>query len=97
MNVSLTPKLERLVRKHVASGRYGSASEVIRESLRLLESRDRDVRAQLNRLKSDVARGLDDLRRGRYVDLDDAGLDALAEDVKRRGRRQRALPRRKRA
>ena len=40
MNVSLTPHLEDLVRRQVASGRYGNASEVVREALRLLESRD---------------------------------------------------------
>jgi uncharacterized protein len=34
MNVSLTPKLEAFVRKKVAQGLYGSASEVVREALR---------------------------------------------------------------
>ena len=41
MNVSLTPQLEELVQKKVASGLYNSASEVIREALRLLEEQDR--------------------------------------------------------
>lgn len=36
MNVSLTPELERWVREKVDSGLYGSASEVVREALRLL-------------------------------------------------------------
>ena len=40
MNVSLTPELERIVAKRVASGRFASASEVIAEALRLLEERD---------------------------------------------------------
>ncbi|MFO8148800.1 MAG: type II toxin-antitoxin system ParD family antitoxin, partial [Trueperaceae bacterium] len=34
MNVSLTPKLEAFVRRKVADGLYGSASEVVREALR---------------------------------------------------------------
>ena len=46
MNVSLTPELEKIVAKRVGSGRYASASEVIREALRLLEERD-----QLNQLR----------------------------------------------
>lgn len=37
MNVSLTPELEKIVFERVASGLYASASEVIREALRLLE------------------------------------------------------------
>ncbi len=41
MNVSLTPQLEDFVRQKVASGFYGSASEVVREALRLLGERDR--------------------------------------------------------
>jgi len=40
MNVSLTPKLEAIVRRKVASGLYNNASEVIREALRLLLDRD---------------------------------------------------------
>lgn len=40
MNVSLTPTLERFVRRKVASGLYNNASEVVREALRLLVERD---------------------------------------------------------
>ncbi len=40
MNVSLTPQLDKFVVKKVASGRYTSASEVVREALRLMEERD---------------------------------------------------------
>ena len=39
MNISLTPQLEELVKKKVESGLYGSASEVMRAALRLLEER----------------------------------------------------------
>ena len=39
MNVSLTPKLDSFVGQQVKSGRYRSASEVVREGLRLLEIR----------------------------------------------------------
>ena len=36
MNVSLTPELEKFIRKKVSSGLYNNASEVVREALRLL-------------------------------------------------------------
>lgn len=37
LNVSLTPELERFIGTRVASGRYQSASEVVRAALPLLE------------------------------------------------------------
>ena len=40
MNVSLTPELEKFVSAKVGSGRYNSASEVVREAPRLLEEHD---------------------------------------------------------
>ncbi len=47
MNVSLTPELDKFVAAKVESGRYNSASEVVREALRLLEDNDRARGAQL--------------------------------------------------
>ena len=47
MNVNLTPQLEEMVRHKVDSGLYASASEVVREALRLMEERDRLREAKL--------------------------------------------------
>ena len=50
MNVSLTPELESFTRTLVRTGRYNSASEVVRNALRLLEEREAetaDLRRQL--------------------------------------------------
>jgi antitoxin ParD1/3/4 len=46
-NVSLTPELEALVDRKVASGRYRSASEVVRAALRLLDERERRTEQRL--------------------------------------------------
>jgi antitoxin ParD1/3/4 len=59
MNVNLTPQLEELVRTKVESGLYNSASEVVREALRLMDDRDRVSAAKLEQLKAEVRRGLD--------------------------------------
>ncbi len=64
MNVSLTPHLEKFVSSRVAAGRYQSASEVIREGLRLLEAHE----AALRDLRSKIAIGLDQARRGELLE-----------------------------
>jgi len=58
MNVNLTPQLEELVRSKVASGLYTSASEVVREALRLMDEQGRLREAKLTQLRSDVRQGL---------------------------------------
>jgi antitoxin ParD1/3/4 len=59
MNISLTPQLEDLVKKKVDSGLYGSASEVMREALRLLEERDRLQAMRLEELRAEIKKGIE--------------------------------------
>lgn len=68
MNVSLTPKLEKLVQSKVDSGRYNSASEVVREALRLLEEYEKSRAAQLAQFNEELGRRLAALDRGEHVD-----------------------------
>ena len=64
MNVSLTPELERFVAECVASGRYRSASEVVRAGLRLLEEQEHEQHMRLGALRADIAEGIGSLERG---------------------------------
>jgi antitoxin ParD1/3/4 len=68
MNVSLTPELEKFVSAKVETGRYNSASEVVREALRLLEERDQTKAAHLAEFNRELGRRLDSLDRGQRVD-----------------------------
>jgi len=68
MNVSLTPELEKFVSAKVESGRYNSASEVVREALRLLEEHDQARAAQLAEFNQELGRRLDALDHGQRVD-----------------------------
>lgn len=86
LNVSLTPQLEKLVRKKVASGLYNSASEVVREALRLLDEKDRLRALRLKQLKGQAALGLDQLDQGRFDEYDETSLGDFFEDVNKRGR-----------
>ena len=80
MNVNLTPQLEEMVRTKVWSGMYTSASEVVREALRLMEEQDRFRAAKLEQLRQDIRKGLDS---GPSVAWD-------AADTKRQARARRA-------
>jgi len=84
MNVSLTPELERLVNEKVKSGMYNSASEVIRESLRLLQEQDELKRIRRDELRREVMRGVEQIRRGESVTYE--SMTELVEDVITRGR-----------
>lgn len=59
MNINLTSHLEEMVREKVESGLYTSASEVVREALRLMDEKDQLRIARLNSLRQDVQAGLD--------------------------------------
>lgn len=58
MNVNLSPQLEELVRSKVDSGLYTSASEVVREALRMMEEQDRIKAVKLDQLRQDIQEGL---------------------------------------
>ncbi len=75
MNVSLTPELENIVESKVKGGMYNSASEVVREGLRLLQQRDEMREKKLESLRIEIQKGIDDLEAGRYQD----GEKAMAE------------------
>ena len=82
MNVSLTPELEQLVHLKVQSGRYTSASEVVREALRLMELRDQMQALHKDDVRKKIAAGMTSLRAGEGEDGDSflAAMDAeLAE------------------
>lgn len=57
MRVSLTPKLEELIRRKVESGLYDNESEVIREALRLMLAQDELHRVKLERLQEALVAG----------------------------------------
>lgn len=68
MNVSLTPELDRFVAGKLSSGRYTSASEVVREALRLLEEHDRARAAQITEFNRELGLRLAALDRGKKID-----------------------------
>ena len=72
MNVPLITGLGKFVSAKVESGRYNSASEVVREALRLLEEHDQARALQLAGFNQELGRRLDTLNHGRHVSPTDA-------------------------
>ena len=80
-----TPQLEEQVNKKVESGLYGSASEVRRAALRLLEEGDRIQALRLEELPAEIAKGLDS----------GAPTPLNIEEIKSRGRKRLAAEQKK--
>ena len=80
MNVSIGDRWEAFVSNIVKDGRYGSASEVVRERLRLVEEREQKLRALTSLLNKSIADG------GEASDADiDAALEAKAAQLTKEG------------
>ena len=80
MNVSIGDRWQSFVERVVKDGRYGSASEVVREGLRLVEEREAKLVALRARIDASIAQG------GEITDAElDAALTARAAELKANG------------
>ena len=90
ISVSFTPQQAEFLAACVASGRYQSASEVVREGLRLLEDRQQRRQAELERARALIQESAEQLDRGEVVDGEtffrewDEELDALEAALRRK-------------
>jgi antitoxin ParD1/3/4 len=92
-NVVLTVRQAELVDALVRSGRYQNASEVLREGLRLVETREAEEAAKLRALRDAADAGIAAIERGDYREFDRiddlvAHLDRVAEQAIRAARRR---------
>lgn len=85
LNVSLTPHLEAFIHETVTSGRYQSASEVVRTALRLLAEHEQERAARIERLRQEIQKGLDSGPATPMTTQD-------WEELKRRARERAAQP-----
>lgn len=90
MNVSLTPELEKMVNEEVKSGRYKSASEVVRDGLRLIQIRKQKLAA----LKRELAVGIEQLDRGEFYEY--SSVKEMVEDIKAEASKRQKTKSRKR-
>lgn len=74
-SMTLGPHWEQFIKNEVTSGRYASASEVIRDALRTLETRQ----TKLATLRAHLAEGEAQAASGEYVD--DFSMDELIKEM----------------
>lgn len=92
MTITLTPELESLVERKVKTGRYHSASEVVREALELLDEKDQVNEARLEELRAEIIKAEDAYEKGAFIQINsEADLHEFGESIMRRGRERLAL------
>ena len=84
MNISLTPELEKFIQSKVESRMYQTASEVVREAIRLMAQQDQDRQAKFEALKRDVQLGIDQFERGEYIEGKDLTVERIRKSVIKR-------------
>ena len=85
-NVNLTEHFDHFIELGVTSGRFNSASEVVREGLRLLEQREQEDKAKIEWLRAAAKEGFGQLDRGEGIEFEsmdhlDAYIDQLGAEV----------------
>ena len=71
-NISLSDQFDGFIAASIEEGRYGNASEVVREGLRLLQQREAEDKAKIEWLRGAAQEGIDAIERGDYVVLNSA-------------------------
>jgi antitoxin ParD1/3/4 len=68
ITVTLPPELEAFIEERVASGRFATAGEAVREGLRLLEEREQEREAVLSELRQEIEVGVEQAKAGELSD-----------------------------
>src|SRR5437764_12225287 len=87
LNVSLTPQLQKFVQNRVASGRYQTAGELVRESLRMMENLERQRAQGYSSLKKRVQADAAASERGEWFDGEEVFEELRRRSVQRRRRK----------
>jgi antitoxin ParD1/3/4 len=89
-NIALTPHFDRLLQKKLASGRYQSVSEVVREGLRLLEQRDHERARAVADIREAIEVGWRQAENGELIDGEEVFREIRQLSKARRSRAKRA-------
>ncbi len=91
MNITLTPELEALIKKKIESGDYNSASEVVRDALKLLKEQDQLRELRREEIRREVMKGVEQMKNGEYTTISNKEeAEQMIEKIKREGRQRLA-------
>ena len=68
LTITLPPELDAFIQERVASGRFATASEAVREGLHLLEMREQEREAVLTELRQEIEIGVEQAKAGQVTD-----------------------------
>lgn len=80
MNVSLTAEMADFVEAEVSSGDYVSASEVVRDALRIMRHEKEQHEIKLGLLRAEIERGYREMEEGEFSHR---SVDDIARAVRR--------------
>ena len=80
-NISLTAEQDAFVERVVRAGEYQNASEAVRDALRALQQRRREDALKLKALRMHIRAGIDALKQGDLIEIDDSFLDDYLEGL----------------
>jgi antitoxin ParD1/3/4 len=81
-NISLTAEQDAFVERLVKAGEYQNASEALRDALRALEQRRREDELKLKALRMQVKAGIDAIKRGEFIEIEETGLEEYFDKLK---------------
>jgi antitoxin ParD1/3/4 len=90
-NINLTDYFVTFIERRIASGRYGNASEVVREALRLLEKQEKEREQKLKLLRKAVKEGLDSIDQGQGIVIEsERDLENFFDEIEKEVAAKRA-------
>ena len=81
-NINLTSEQDAFISEMIEAGEYQNASEAIRDAIRALKQRRHEDALKLQGLKSQVKVGIDALKRGDFLEIDEMELDRYLDQVR---------------
>ena len=87
LNISLPESQRLFVEEKIKKEGYGTISEYVRELIRAEQRKEEGKQQQIEILRQEIQKGIDDIREGRFITFSSQeDIDEFVEKIKREGR-----------